>query len=241
MIRKKDITFINMPSLFQLGEHFYTKGDHSKALGYFLRSADLDTENDTEKAKSFSYLGKMFRNGEGTPENIDLAVQLYKSSAKLGWTPSMFTLGTMYEHGRGVKRDYSEAIVWYSLGSKLGHTGCQINLGCMYDSGAGTPQDFKKAYEQYLLAAEQGDIDATYNLAMMHEHGEHVPKNQTIANRLYCEAGEYNLSNQIDYLEVVEESTLNRCSHSGDSCANKYDLEGALNSWINQNIVVQSE
>lgn len=224
-----------MSSLLNLGEYFFEKQDYEKAIKYFLQSAKMKTESDSDKAKSFYYLGKMFKLGYGVPSNPLIGIEMYKNSAKHGNTDSMFALGTTYEHGRGTPIDYEQALTWYTLGSQKGHSGCQINLGCMYDSGVGIAKNQKKAFEQFFLASEQGDVDATYNLATMYQFGEYVEKNQAIANRLYCQAGQYNLKTRVDSIELVEKNVLNTCPRQSD--VHKYDLEGTFENWINDNIV----
>ena len=84
-----------------------------------------------------SYLGVMYANGEGVPEDDAEAVRWYRMAAEQGHAGAQYALGFMYATGRGVLKDDAEAVRWYRMAAEQGHAGAQYNLGLMYANGRG--------------------------------------------------------------------------------------------------------
>ena len=223
-----------MPSLFDQGKHFFDKQQYDQAIRYFLRCSTLNTESDQDKANSLYKLGYMFRHKLGTQYNIDMAISYYKKSAILGNTDAMFVLGCIYDTGKKVPKNHKEAFIWYRQGALLGNKSCQVNLAGLYDSGEGVEQNSERAFFWFNKASIQGDIDATYNIGVMYDNGEFVDQNMIIANRYYCDAGEYNITDNVVSCEIQKTSNLNLCPHQKKT--KQFDLNGMCEKWISTNI-----
>lgn len=216
--------------MYNTGKYFYEQQNYQKAYSYFIRSSNLHTETDKERSLSLHKLAIMFRCGYGVTQDFNKAIDYYKQSAKLGNALAMFQLGKIYQSGDIVPKDYQTAALWYEQGAKLGNNDCQINLGGLYDSGKGVPQSFEKAFYWYSEAAKQGDIDSIYNLGLMYEYGEFVPIDIAKAQRHYCDAGEYDINNNIDAIQVVKANEVNSCKHKPKN--ENQDLNSVCENWI---------
>ncbi len=106
------------------------------------------------------YLGAMYDNGEGVPQDDAEAVRWFRLAAEQGYAGAQFYLAGMYCRGAGVRKDYAEAVRWLRLAAEQGHADAQFNLGVGYAKGDGVPQDDAEAVRWYRLAAEQGHADA---------------------------------------------------------------------------------
>jgi hypothetical protein len=63
-------------------------------------------------ARAQTYLGYMFANGKGVPQNYMLAAGWYRCASQQGFPPAQYLLGLMYDKGQGVPQDY---VVAYAL------------------------------------------------------------------------------------------------------------------------------
>jgi TPR repeat protein len=107
-----------------------------------------------------TFLGVMYANGQGVPQNSATAVKWYRRAAVQGEAVAQFNLGMMYFFGQGVPEDYAEAVRWYRKAAEQGIARAQFNLGVMYASGQGVPQDYAQAHMWWNLAGAQGYKDA---------------------------------------------------------------------------------
>lgn len=130
------------------------------------------------------------------PQNVAIALELYKIVAGRNDVKMMMRLGDIYNEGRSVPRNYPEAIKWFSKAVELNNVDAKNKLGDLYKEGLGVPQNYKKAIKLYQSAANQGDYSATSNLAKMYENGYGVSKNLKEAVRLY-ESATYKLKKKI--------------------------------------------
>jgi hypothetical protein len=154
---------------FQKGLDAYRDGDYATALRE-LRPFAEQGEDDAQ-----FFLGVMYDEGLGVPENDKIAVKWYRLSAEQGDVDSQFNLGQMYRLGEGVPQDYKTALKWYRLSAEQGSDAAQVNMGQMYDQGlGGVSQDYKTSAKWYKLAAEQGNVVAQYNLGLSYYYGEGV-------------------------------------------------------------------
>ena len=55
-------------------------------------------------------LARMYRRGEGVPQDHAEAARWYRQAAQQGLAHAQSDLGVLYETGRGVARDYAEAV-----------------------------------------------------------------------------------------------------------------------------------
>jgi TPR repeat protein len=66
-------------------------------------------------ASAQSYLGFMFENGRGVPQNYTEAAMWYRRAAEQGDSLAQYSLGLLYDKGFGVPRDIVEAGKWLNL------------------------------------------------------------------------------------------------------------------------------
>jgi uncharacterized protein len=81
---------------------------HKYALASRLFT-DLSIAGD---ARAQTYLGYMYANGIGVPQNFMVAAGWYRCASQQGIARAQYMLGLMYDKGQGVPQDY---VVAYSL------------------------------------------------------------------------------------------------------------------------------
>ena len=91
------------------------------------------------------FLGFIYENGLGVPEDDVEAVRWWLLAAEQGHAFAQYNLGNMYDSGRGVPENDAEAVRWYRLSAEQGYANAQYNLGIMYERGRGVPQDDAEA------------------------------------------------------------------------------------------------
>jgi hypothetical protein len=121
------------------------------------------------------YLGLMYAQGQGMPQDYEQALTWFNKAAEQ-IPGAQYNLGLMYDDGRGVPQDYKEAAKWYVKAAERGLAEAQFRLGLMYDEGQGVLQDHKEAVRWYAKAAEQGEASAQCNLGNKYWHGQGVPE-----------------------------------------------------------------
>ena len=63
-------------------------------------------------ARAQTYLGYMFANGKGVPQNFMVAAGWYRCASQQGVPAAQYMLGLMYDKGQGVPQDY---VIAYAL------------------------------------------------------------------------------------------------------------------------------
>ncbi len=92
----------------------YYRGDFATAAAVFQPMAEQGN------ARAQFFLGEMYLNGRGVPQDYALALKWARAAAEQQDADAQYTLGGMYETGKGVPRDDVQAHVWYSLSSSSG-------------------------------------------------------------------------------------------------------------------------
>ena len=134
--------FLGLPSYssdFDKGLTAYNNGDYATALKEWKPLAE---EGDVDAQY---YLGVLYDNGDGVPQDYKEAVRWYKLAAEQGVAEAQFNLGNMYYDGQGVSVDYKEAVRWFTLAAEQGDVDAQYNLDLIHRKGLGVPQDDKEA------------------------------------------------------------------------------------------------
>ena len=160
---------------FWAGSTYYLRGDFTAALREWRPLAE---EGD---ARAQYYLGIMYANGEGVPENDRQAAYWFRKSARQGNSQSQYHLGIMYANGDGVPEDDPQAVYWLRKSAKQGDARAQFHLGVMYEFGEGVPEDDRQAMNWYRQAAEQGHARAQFGLGLMYADGAGVDRNNVQA------------------------------------------------------------
>jgi uncharacterized protein len=91
------------------GMEAFAHQDYTRSASTFMRRAELG------QAIAQTYLGYMYANGLGAPQNFSTAVKWLCRAADQGYPAAQFLLGLMYDKGHGVRQDFVEAEVWLDL------------------------------------------------------------------------------------------------------------------------------
>ena len=98
------------------------------------------------------YLGTIFAEGLGTPQDDD-AARFWFEAASRNYSPySDYSLGMMYEHGKGVPADNAKALLHYRPSAQRNFGLAQYRLGLAYLRGDGVPADRIEALKWFALA-----------------------------------------------------------------------------------------
>ena len=127
------------------------------------------------------YLGLMYANGQGVPQDNAEALKWLHKAADQGNAAAQYNLGAMYAKGQGVPQDNAEALQWISKAADQGFAAAQFNLGAMYADGLGVPKSDIEAVPWFRMAADQGYADAQYALGRMYDTGRGVPQDKAEA------------------------------------------------------------
>lgn len=106
------------PAIYHLhrdytNEMFFLKQDHSITKTFY--------EQTFEYSYSANYLGYMYYNGEGVPQNYAKAKELYEMAIEKGNEDAMTNLGVIYYHGNGVSQDYIRAKELFEMAYENGN------------------------------------------------------------------------------------------------------------------------
>src|SRR5437667_918190 len=123
-------------------------------------SAGTAKQPDQGDVKAQGFLGYMYYNGKGAPQDNAEAIRWYRKAADLGNVMAQDNLGYMYFEGKGVPQDYVEAVRWFRKAADQGYAKAQYDLGYMYSQGKGLPPDHAEAARWFRKAAKQGDTKA---------------------------------------------------------------------------------
>ena len=92
-----------------LGEQAFARQDYVRSAGEFFRRAERGDRI------AQAYLGFMYANGRGVPQNDVEAVMWLRRSSAQGYPTGQFMLGLMVDKGRGTPQDFVEAEMWLNL------------------------------------------------------------------------------------------------------------------------------
>jgi len=154
-----------------------------EALAYLMLPADHGN------ATAQNYLGKLYEEGCGVPQDGEKAVYWYTKSADQNNPGSWLSLANIYRQGNGVAKDPMEAVRWLRKGVDDGDLEAMVQLGMMFQNGEGVYQDYEAALRLYQQAVDVGYPPAMRQLATMHEQGLGMPQNTQEASRLRQVAG----------------------------------------------------
>jgi uncharacterized protein len=108
---------------FDEGTAAYGRGDYTTAMQLLRPLADQGN------ADAQIYLGFMYLNGRGVPQDDAAAATWYRRAAEQGHPLAQSNLGLSCEYGRGVPRDDAVALSWYRKAADQGYAPSQVNLG----------------------------------------------------------------------------------------------------------------
>jgi TPR repeat protein len=93
----------------QSGIAAYNGNNYAKAGRLFQPLAELGNP------RAQTYLGFMYADGRGVPQDYVMAAMWYGRAAEQGDANAQFMLGLLYDKGLGVSRDYVAAHKWVNL------------------------------------------------------------------------------------------------------------------------------
>jgi hypothetical protein len=176
---------------FQKGVAAYDAGDYATAL------RELTPLAEQGNADAQTYLGVMYQNGGGVPQDDKTAVKWYDLVAKRPPPGTEVVPGAIGSLSPTIPRrpttpcipptpcvpqDDKTAVKWYRLAAKQGHAGAQNNLGFLYMIGQGVPQNYQTAIKWFRISAEQGFSLAQNNLGLLYVKGQGVVQDYVYAH-----------------------------------------------------------
>lgn len=93
----------------QAGIAAYNHENYTKAAEILTPLADQGD------MRAQSYLGFMYSNGRGVPQNYVAAALWYHRAAQQGDATAQYMLGLLFDKGQGVRQNYIEAHKWLNL------------------------------------------------------------------------------------------------------------------------------
>ena len=99
------------------GVRAFAAGNYVKAAEIF---AILAPQGDPTAQ---TYLGYMFANGKGVPQDFIVAAGWYRCASQQGVARAQYQLGLMYDKAQGVPQDYMKAYALVNLGCREGGPG----------------------------------------------------------------------------------------------------------------------
>jgi uncharacterized protein len=93
--------------------------------------------------------------GQGVPQNLRAAMDLYLRAARLGHAPAQLEVSRLYELGLGAVRDDRRAVFWGRQAADQGLAEAQYRMALLYFTGDSVQQDYVEAHVWASLAAKQ--------------------------------------------------------------------------------------
>jgi TPR repeat protein len=149
---------------------------------------------------------KKLKNGDGVPQNLQLAAQYFRRAAKAGDVDGMIQWGRACEMAHGVQQNYTEAARWYKAAMDRGNAHAAWCYADMLENGKGTPKDPAGAVRCYKYAADAGHEKAQARYGLILENGMlGVPKNLPEAVRYYkMSSDQGNAQGMFFYADMLE-------------------------------------
>ena len=154
-------------------------------------------------AEAQAYMGSIYSQGEGVPEDPAAALTWYTMAAEQGHAVAQYNVAGFHATGRGVRVDHVLASAWFRKAAQQGLPQAQMQLAANYYIGRGVPWDpteaeiwFSRPAEslasdqkpealryrdlalklvRLLEAANDGQGDAQLVLGELHTRGGSVP------------------------------------------------------------------
>ncbi|HHQ4775136.1 TPA: tetratricopeptide repeat protein [Aeromonas veronii] len=95
--------------------------------------------------------------GQGSEQDINRAITLYRQSAQAGDPFGQYRLADAYLRGAGVKRDLREAFHWMDLAARNGDVPAMLKVGVLHLTGVSGRVDLPQAKQWLYQAAQKGN------------------------------------------------------------------------------------
>lgn len=197
--------------------------NYSEPLKRMLELKELAEKKNDEQAQF--QLAELYIASKN-PALLSEAVELYKKSAKQGFTDARFALGKCYEEGIGVRKNYRGAIEWYKAAEisitndlfkypdPVGEAD-RARLDSLVESGIfdmlmdSIDYDNEPTLETDECNAELGDADAQNSLGCRYKVGKDVEKDISKAFYWFHKSAEQGYEAGMLHLAELYEKTKN--------------------------------
>ncbi|WAG07867.1 sel1 repeat family protein [Aeromonas jandaei] len=105
--------------------------------------------------------------GQGSEQDINRAITLYRQSAQAGDPFGQYRLADAYLRGTGVKRDLREAFYWMDLAARNGDVPAMLKVGVLHLMGASGRVDLSQGKQWLYQAAQKGNKLALHVLQQL--------------------------------------------------------------------------
>jgi TPR repeat protein len=113
------------------GEQAYARADYVRAARLLLPEAQDGS------AMAQTYLGYMYANGLGVPQDFAAAAKWLTLGAERDVPTAQYLLGSLYDRGQGVKHDFVMAEIWLDLAAAHAEPSNRASWEGMRDAVAG--------------------------------------------------------------------------------------------------------
>lgn len=135
----------------------------------------------------------------------NLAAELFKSSANLGWKNGMFTFGQLCED----QKKYTTMMEYYEKAAAKGYAPALRSIGWIYQHGQfGFQKDVEKALEYYKKAEKKMDEKTFLALGEIYQRGDGVTQDLKLARNYYSKCADMGNDIAKEKLQHMEGRTL---------------------------------
>jgi len=99
------------------------------------KQTSTDKHSHPEAMVNAAWVGGVYLNGWGVPQDYGKAHKWLKKAAVEGNTAAMVNLGRLYEQGLGVAQDFDKALEWFQKAAGAGNRDAEINVRRLYELG----------------------------------------------------------------------------------------------------------
>lgn len=147
---KKSALFLILTCLATGAHAGYTEGEtafneqrYNQAYAEFLPLADKGD------FRSQYYIGYLYLNGYGIPQDTKKAVAYLEKSVDQNYDLAQALMGYLYNEGSIVRKNKRKAIDLYEKAAEQGNASALLNLGVAYYTGDGVEKNTKKALDYF--------------------------------------------------------------------------------------------
>ena len=128
------------------GRDSYREKEYAKAAQLWRPLAE------SGDATAQYFLGSLFAEGKGVPQNDATAFQWFLRAANQGNADAQYDVGASFAAGTGVNQSDAQAAKWFRRAADQGMVFAQLNLGLLYAAGKGVPRDSVEAFKWLKIA-----------------------------------------------------------------------------------------
>lgn len=209
---------------FNIANGFKERGEVVKAKIIFRKLCDKCCSD------SMVNLGTLCM--DGTPEEKEEALMLFKRAADMGNDSGMRNTGYSYSLGLGCTPDKKLAAEWYERAGQHGNAKAQCNLGVLFEFGHGVPKSDEDAAEMYLMSAKNGYSRGQTNIGCMYLEGRGIDRDVFEAEKWLTMSGtpraRYHLARMYLYGIGIEKDEIRGMGHLESASTDGHSKSMAL-------------